>query len=87
MTQLHSRAFSCRHCQHYKPHGRRGGECQQLNVPVQGSWKACAMASLAFAPTWDNIKELVKWQQEARILEEVNSASTSNCMAAEEVQV
>lgn len=39
---------TCRCCQYYKPEGRRGGNCQQLGVPVRGCWKACSIGSPAF---------------------------------------
>ncbi|WP_242032811.1 hypothetical protein [Oscillatoria sp. FACHB-1406] len=39
---------TCRCCQYYKPEGRRGGQCQQLGVPVRGCWKACSIGSPAF---------------------------------------
>ncbi len=45
-------ASACRHCRHYVHEGRRGGNCGQLNVLVQGSWKACSLALPAFAPNW-----------------------------------
>jgi hypothetical protein len=40
---------ACRHCQFYKPEGRRGGHCQQLDVPVQGQWQACSLSLPPFA--------------------------------------
>lgn len=45
-------ASACRHCKHYVHEGRRGGNCGQLNVLVQGSWKACSLALPVFAPNW-----------------------------------
>jgi len=39
---------SCRHCRHYVHEGRRGGQCEQLNVPVQSSWNACALSQAIF---------------------------------------
>ncbi|MCG9893421.1 MAG: hypothetical protein MH252_20400 [Thermosynechococcaceae cyanobacterium MS004] len=33
--------FSCRHCSHYVPEGRRGGTCELLGVGVQSQWAAC----------------------------------------------
>lgn len=44
---------ACRHCRFYHSEGRRGGNCQQLGVPVQGSWKPCALAVQPFASQWD----------------------------------
>ncbi|MDF0552783.1 hypothetical protein [Kamptonema sp. UHCC 0994] len=40
----------CALCAHYQLHGRRGGNCQLLNVTVQGEWKACSLALPAFTP-------------------------------------
>ena len=39
---------SCRHCRHYVHEGRRGGQCEQLNVPVQSSWEACVLSQAIF---------------------------------------
>ena len=39
---------SCRHCRHYVHEGRRGGQCEQLNVPVQGSWNGCVLSQAVF---------------------------------------
>jgi hypothetical protein len=59
---------ACRHCQFYTLEGRRGGQCQVLNVSVQGSWAACALAVAPFAATltaptltadWRELEELI----------------------------
>jgi len=47
---------ACRYCRHYNPEGRRGGMCQQLGAPVQGSWKACSLALPPFAPSWETLE-------------------------------
>jgi hypothetical protein len=65
MEPLKNSSSSCRNCRHYQPEGRRGGHCQQLGVPVQGSWNACSLACLAFTPSWSNFKEIIPWQQES----------------------
>ncbi len=39
---------SCRHCRHYIHEGRRGGQCEQLNVPVQSRWDACVLSQAIF---------------------------------------
>jgi hypothetical protein len=39
---------SCRHCHHYVHEGRRGGQCEQLNVPVQSSWEGCVLSQAIF---------------------------------------
>ncbi|HEY9908200.1 MAG TPA: hypothetical protein V6D18_11430 [Thermosynechococcaceae cyanobacterium] len=53
---------ACRHCRYYTPEGRRGGFCQQLNVEVQGSWKACSLALPPFMPAWENLEEILAQQ-------------------------
>jgi hypothetical protein len=50
---------SCRYCRYYKTEGRRGGMCQQLGVPVQANWKACAFAIPPFASTWESLDTVV----------------------------
>jgi hypothetical protein len=62
---------ACRHCRHYTPEGRRGGVCEQLSVPVQGTWKACSLAVSPFDPSWDNIEELSLWKETSVTLQEV----------------
>lgn len=37
--------------------------CQQLSVPVRGSWKACSLALSPFAPSWGRIEGI--WEEEA----------------------
>lgn len=51
---------SCRYCRYYQAEGRRGGMCHQLSVPVQGEWKACALAARPFSSPWENLEELVR---------------------------
>ncbi len=63
MKTLHFPTSACRCCRYYQPEGRRGGMCQQLNVPVRGSWKACSLALSPFAPDWDKIS--VFWGDDA----------------------
>lgn len=49
---------ACKSCRFYTPEGRRGGNCQQLGVPVRGSWKACSLALPPFAPSWESLEEI-----------------------------
>lgn len=51
--------LACRHCRNFQPEGRRGGQCEQLGVPVHGSWPACSLVILPFAPTWEVADPLV----------------------------
>ncbi|AFZ30389.1 hypothetical protein ABN584_05105 [Gloeocapsa sp. BRSZ] len=52
MKNVNFPTSACRYCRYYQPEGRRGGCCQLLGVPVQGSWKACELSLPAFAPSW-----------------------------------
>lgn len=52
LTPMYNKNFStssCRLCSYYHPQGRRGGQCQQLGVPVKGCWAACSLATHPFA--------------------------------------
>lgn len=51
MQDLLTPISNCRHCRFYQPEGRRGGQCQQLSVTVQGAWQACALAASPFEVT------------------------------------
>lgn len=68
MKPLNLLTSACRYCQYYKTEGRRGGICQQLGVPVQGSWKACALAIPAFAPTWEGLQGIIILPDETPVL-------------------
>ena len=61
MQDISTSISSCRHCRFYRPEGRRGGECGQLNVNVQGAWRACALAE----PPFERVAE----EQETRPVE------------------
>ncbi len=63
MKTLNNSTSACRCCRYFQPEGRRGGVCEQLGVPVRGSWKACSLAMSPFAPSWETPEEM-------RILEE-----------------
>ncbi|NJN23624.1 MAG: hypothetical protein HC810_03515 [Acaryochloridaceae cyanobacterium RL_2_7] len=41
--------LACRHCRHYQFEGRRGGQCQQLGVPVKGEWQPCSLITPNFS--------------------------------------
>ena len=61
---------ACRHCRHYTPEGRRGGVCALLGGPVQGHWKACALAVSPFGGSWENIEEIGLWQEPTLTLQD-----------------
>ena len=75
--KVNSVTSACRSCRYYTPEGRRGGNCQQLGVPVRGAWKACSLALPPFAPSWEGIEEVLIWQKEKLILQEVLSLGDS----------
>lgn len=56
MNNSNCQTSACRYCRHFTPEGRRGGNCQQLGVPVRGGWKACPLAMPAFAPSWESLE-------------------------------
>ena len=68
---------ACRHCRYYIPEGRRGGVCQQLNVPVQSAWTACSLAIPPFAPVWEEIEEMVLSQQQEANLQSAIALQSS----------
>jgi hypothetical protein len=39
----------------------------QLNVPVQGSWKACALAVPPFVPAWEGLQDMIAWEKETPV--------------------
>ena len=63
MNQSPFLTSACRSCRHFTPEGRRGGTCQQLGVPVQASWKACALAVPVFSTSWDQLQRLDHWEK------------------------
>lgn len=60
MQTVHNPVSCCRGCRHYQVEGRRGGLCDQLNVPVQANWKACPLASPYFANSRKNHPDAAK---------------------------
>lgn len=68
MNPFASSTPACRHCRYYIPQGRRGGLCQQLNVMVQSGWKACSLSIPPFAPAWQNLEEIMRWQHKQQAL-------------------
>ncbi|MDJ1172675.1 hypothetical protein [Roseofilum capinflatum] len=72
MNNSNCQTSACRYCRHFTPEGRRGGNCQQLGVPVRGGWKACPLAMPAFAPSWEG-SEL--WQYQPLTMIEADSKS------------
>ncbi len=58
MKEINFATSACRYCRFYEPEGRRGGCCQMLDVPVQGSWKACSFASPPFKTTLRKLEDI-----------------------------
>ena len=59
MKTSNSLVSACRYCRYYKSEGRRGGTCQLLDGSVHGGWKACHLAIAAFAPSWENLEDMM----------------------------
>ncbi len=83
MNQLPLLTSACRSCYHFAPEGRRGGTCQKLNVPVQGSWKSCSLAVSAFSSSWDNVKTLDIWETVTALPKVAVSANIKEVSTAE----
>jgi len=62
MKPLAGNISSCRHCSFYQSEGRRGGSCQKLGVPVQGSWSVCSLAVSPFDSNLKNLPGIANWQ-------------------------
>ena len=73
---------TCRLCRYYRPVGRRGGLCCQLNVPVQSNWKACSLAISPFSTSWESIEAI--WQSEQFMVEETVSKKYSSSSSLED---
>ena len=58
MKEINFSTSACRYCGFYQPEGRRGGSCQRLGVPVEGSWKACVFASHPFETTLKKLEDI-----------------------------
>ncbi len=76
MEEINFSTSACRFCRSYKPEGRRGGSCQRLGVPVQGSWKACTLASHPFETTLKKLEDI--FQYSTSIEPKLTSQLTSN---------
>lgn len=77
---------ACRACRFYRPEGRRGGSCQQLGVPVRGSWKACSLAIPPFAPSWESLEGLIDWQTDKTLPLEETVSNSDYYLEASEVE-
>lgn len=75
---------ACRHCRYYEPEGRRGGQCKILGGLVQSSWKSCNLAIPAFAPSWENLEDIMLWQKES-LRQETMSFSVDCAIASVDV--
>ena len=76
MKTLNVLNSACRHCQYYKPEGRRGGMCQLLGVTVQGSWRACHLAIPAFAPSLKGLEGIIFLPDKTPVLSSEESSLT-----------
>lgn len=65
MNTLNFPTSACRLCRYFQPEGRRGGVCQQLGVPVRGSWTSCSLSLPPFAPSWEGIEDI--WRDDQQL--------------------
>lgn len=77
---------ACRYCYHYQPEGHRGGMCQQLGVPVQGTWKSCALRQPAFADYQEMLAQNIVHLEHALGLEYTIDRSAVEAAQAIEVE-
>ncbi len=77
---------ACKSCRFYTPEGRRGGNCQQLGVPVRGAWKACSLALPPFAPSWESLEEIFNLQGEVLKITEVMPIEPTHPSPMEELE-
>ncbi|MGA9382794.1 MAG: hypothetical protein WBV73_28875 [Phormidium sp.] len=77
---------ACKSCRFYTPEGRRGGNCQQLGVPVRGGWKACSLALPPFAPSWENLEEIFNLQSEVLHITEAMPREATQPSPVEELE-
>ncbi len=59
MKKIEHLTTSCRSCRFYRTEGRRGGNCELLNVLVKGEWKACQLAQHPFENQWDSLDPIL----------------------------
>ena len=59
ITNANCLTSACRYCRFYKSQGRRGGTCEQLNVPVEANWKSCSLALPPFISAWESLDEIM----------------------------
>lgn len=81
MTTLNFATSACRCCRYFQPEGRRGGMCQQLSVPVRGSWKACSLALSPFEPAWGRIEAI--WRHDPLGIKESLAVNCSLTVSAQ----
>ncbi|MBM0743466.1 hypothetical protein JOY44_17925 [Phormidium sp. CLA17] len=65
MNSPESSISLCRNCRYYLPEGRRGGQCQKLNVSVKSQWNACSLSDSPFLLPWNGLGDIIIWQQKA----------------------
>ena len=86
MNPLEPSISLCRHCRYYIPEGRRGGQCQKLNVAVKSQWTSCSMSAPPFLTPWNWLGDIIIWQQKALEAQEAVEAS-SLCKAVDSPEV
>lgn len=70
----------CQRCQFYTLEGRRGGHCSQLDVPVQGKWSPCPLASPVFSEPIQTITKLPVWSDALVLAHRDAVIATKECL-------
>ena len=72
----------CQRCRHFTLEGRRGGHCSQLNVPVQGGWTACSLASPVFLETVNTVTQspMATWPQGLKVSNHDFDPAEQDCL-------
>ncbi len=78
MKPDNSLTSACRYCQYYAHEGRRGGLCQQLDVPVEANWKSCSISVPAFSHAWENISDIVFLENSLSQVTQENTSTTTS---------
>ncbi|HEY9692156.1 MAG TPA: hypothetical protein V6D15_08130 [Oculatellaceae cyanobacterium] len=87
MKTLNDSTSACRCCRYFQPEGRRGGVCEQLGVPVRGSWKACSLAMSPFAPSWETLEGMRIWEEKIfNLKDDVVSPCSLTCSRPQQAE-
>ncbi|MEL6383461.1 MAG: hypothetical protein AAFQ89_13610 [Cyanobacteria bacterium J06626_18] len=70
----------CQRCRFYTSKGRRGGHCSKLDVPVQGKWSACSLASPVFMESLNTVTHLPVWSERLVLAHRDTTIQEGDCV-------